>query len=267
MSFNNKSKVGLVALAVMLSACGDNKVAEPVVAEEVVVTEEVVTEAGSISTTVDEVVAPEDKPHLSATNRRTVNAEVATIDQETRMVGLQVVDGELVNIKVGEEVTNLGNVNVGDRVTVEFIENITIDVYSTDNAEVGIAAGAAVARTEGATMPATFAIAKQVVVYAVEEINIEANTFKLKGPDGITKEYVARDPENLKRSAVGDVVVVSHTEVMAVSVDVNVLEEAAEVEAEIEVEAAMEEEVADLKADIKADLKEEVAEAEAAAAK
>jgi hypothetical protein len=58
-----------------------------------------------------------------------------------------------------------------------------------------------------------------IVISTVEEINVDANTFKLKGPDGVVTEYVARNPENLKRSKVGDLVVVTETTAMAITVE------------------------------------------------
>ena len=58
-----------------------------------------------------------------------------------------------------------------------------------------------------------------VIIATVEEINLEANTFKLKGPDGEVNEYTARNPENLKRSAVGDLVVITVTEAIAITVE------------------------------------------------
>ena len=63
------------------------------------------------------------------------------------------------------------------------------------------------------------AIDSQVITATVEEINIEANTFKLKGPSGEVNEYVARNPENLKKAAVGDLVVITYTQAIALSVE------------------------------------------------
>ena len=68
-------------------------------------------------------------------------------------------------------------------------------------------------------MPALTAIDALVVTATVEEINIEANTFKLKGPAGEIKEYEARNPENLKKAEVGDLVVINYTEAVAISVE------------------------------------------------
>jgi hypothetical protein len=49
----------------------------------------------------------------------------------------------------------------------------------------------------------------------VEDINIEANSFKLKWPNGEIQEYQAQDPENLKKAEVGDLVVTTYTEAIA----------------------------------------------------
>jgi hypothetical protein len=58
-----------------------------------------------------------------------------------------------------------------------------------------------------------------VITATVEDINIEANTFKLKGPDGEVTEYTARNPDNLKRAMVGDLVVITRTDAVAVVVE------------------------------------------------
>jgi hypothetical protein len=57
------------------------------------------------------------------------------------------------------------------------------------------------------------------VVYTVVDINLEANTFKLEGPDGTVEEFSARVPENLRRAEVGDLVVTTVTEAVAISVE------------------------------------------------
>ena len=58
-----------------------------------------------------------------------------------------------------------------------------------------------------------------VLTATVEEINIEANPFKLRGPSGLVKEYEAQNPENLKKAEVGDIVVITYTEGVAISVE------------------------------------------------
>ena len=56
-----------------------------------------------------------------------------------------------------------------------------------------------------------------VTTAVVEDINIEANTFKLRWPNGDILQYEAQDPENLKKSEVGDLVVMTFTEAIAMA--------------------------------------------------
>jgi hypothetical protein len=68
-------------------------------------------------------------------------------------------------------------------------------------------------------MPGVAAVDTEIVVYTVADINLEANTFKLEGPDGTVEEFLARNPENLRRAEVGDLVVTTVTEAVAISVE------------------------------------------------
>ena len=58
-----------------------------------------------------------------------------------------------------------------------------------------------------------------VITATVEDINIEANTFQLRFADDTVNEYVARNPDNLKRSKVGDLVVITSTTAVAIVVE------------------------------------------------
>jgi hypothetical protein len=60
---------------------------------------------------------------------------------------------------------------------------------------------------------------QSVITAVVEDINLENNTFKLREPDGSINEYVARVPENLKRAKVGDLVVITVTNAVAIVVE------------------------------------------------
>ena len=57
-----------------------------------------------------------------------------------------------------------------------------------------------------------------VEIFMVEDINLENNTFKLKNVAGEINEFLARNPENLKKSKVGDSVIITTTEAVAIEV-------------------------------------------------
>jgi len=154
-----------------------------------------------------------------------ITAVVEAIDHETRVVTLRGPEGNAVVFTASEEARNLAQVKVGDIVSAEVIQSMRIEVFANDGMEPGRGEIAALGRTAEGEMPGVVAIDTQVITATVEEINIEANTFKLKGPDGIVEEFVARNPENLKKASVGDLVVITYTEAMAISVEAAPVEE------------------------------------------
>lgn len=160
-----------------------------------------------------------ERPSMSASQSVTVSAVVEAIDHETRVVTVRKSDGEELTFTASEEARNLDQVDVGDILIAEYVESIDIQVLANDGMEPEAAAAGAMARTEKGQMPGFAAMEQVVVTATVEDINIEANTFKLKGPDGTINEYTARNPENLKRAMVGDLVVITRTDAIAIVVE------------------------------------------------
>jgi hypothetical protein len=160
-----------------------------------------------------------DKPSFSASNTRMISALVEAIDHETRVVTVRKGDGEAVTFTASEEARNLDQVSVGDVLIAEYMETISIEVMANDGMEAAAAGVSAMARTEKGEMPGMAAMDATVITATVEEINLENNTFKLKGPAGNINEYTAQNPDNLRRSAVGDLVVITITESIAVTVE------------------------------------------------
>jgi len=167
----------------------------------------------------DESAPATDKPSIYTSQTVTVTAMVEAIDHETREVTLKGPEGNTVSFVASEEARNLDQVNVGDIVMADYEQSLSIEVFANDGRKAGAGEFAAEDRSEKGEMPAMTAVDTQVVTATVEEINIEANTFKLKGPDGKVTEYVARDPEDLKKAVVGDLVVITYTEAVALSVE------------------------------------------------
>jgi len=216
----------MIVATLALTACGQNT--DTAVNEEQVAPaiEEKVTPATNeeqVSPAIEEEVTPAtpvaDKPSFSASRSLTDTAKVEAINHETREVTLLQEDGSELNFVASEEARNLDQVQVGDMVVATYLENMTVEVISVENAEAGAGVIKGLARTEEGEMPGAIKGATVVVTAIVEEINIEANTFKLKGPEGNVKEFTARNPENLKKAAVGDLVVITHTKAIALTVE------------------------------------------------
>ncbi len=168
------------------------------------------------------VSAPEaalDRPSFSASQTMTASALVEAIDHESRLVTLRTADDEEITFTASEEARNLGQVSVGDMLTIEIVESVSIEVMANDGMEATEGEASIVARTEEGEMPGMAAMEATVITATVEEINLENNTFKLKTVDGEVKEFVAQNPDNLRRSQVGDLVVASYSTAIAIVVE------------------------------------------------
>lgn len=160
-----------------------------------------------------------DRPSFAASQTMKVSAVVEAIDHETREVTVRKPDDEVVTFTASDEARNLDQVSVGDVLIVEYTESVTIQVLANDGMEADAAKASVMARTKEGEMPGIAAMDSTIVVSTVEEINLETKTFKLKGPDGVVTEYLARNPDNLKRAMVGDLVVTTVTGTLAIVVE------------------------------------------------
>ena len=178
---------------------------------------------GAIVGAADEPVMDE-KPSYFASQTVMVTAVVEAINHETRVVTLRKAEGDTVTFTASDEARNLNMVRVGDIVNAEYEETLSIEVVANDGTEPEKLELAGMTRTEEGDMPGFAAFDATRVIATVEEINLEANTFKLKGPNGVVNEYVARNPDNLRRSAVGDLVIITVSEAVAISVAIGLAE-------------------------------------------
>lgn len=160
-----------------------------------------------------------DKPYFQATQSATVTAEVTAINHETRAVELLRADGEVIKLTVKKEARNLDQVAVGDIVVAQYVETMSVRVMENEGHEPGNLGVTTVERTEKGEMPGMAAVDTEIVTATVDAIDIEANTFKLKFSGGEVEEFAARNPENLKRADVGDLVVMTFSHAVAISVE------------------------------------------------
>ena len=163
--------------------------------------------------------APLERPSMSTSQTVIVTAEVEAINHETREVTLRGPEGKTVSFVASEDARNLKQVKVGDIVVAEYVQSMSVEVFANDGSEPNAGELVVAGRSEEGEMPALTAIDAIVVTATLEEINFETNTFKLKGPSGDIREYEAMNPENLKKVVIGDLVVITYTEAVAVSVE------------------------------------------------
>jgi hypothetical protein len=166
-----------------------------------------------------EKAADTEKPSMFMSETVVVTAQVTAINHETREVTLLGSDGNSRSLVIGEEARNLDQVSVGDIVTTEFVESISIEVLAGDGSEPGAGEMLLEERAEKGEMPGGAIIDAVVIQANVVAIDLDAMTYKLEYPSGEIKQYKAIDPENLKKAALGDNVIITITEAVAISVE------------------------------------------------
>ena len=162
--------------------------------------------------------APAAQPKVVKERAAVMTATVQAIDLNTRIVTLKGPKGEVRDIKVGEEAVNLPQVKVGDLVTVKYYESLAIEVMKP-GAVSGAGEKQAIVRAKPGEMPGGMAARQSTVTATVTAIDKKKGTISLKGPEGKTVVAKAEDPKNLDKVKVGDELMITYTEALAISVE------------------------------------------------
>lgn len=149
----------------------------------------------------------------------TATATVEKIDHKTRKVTLRGADGRTIQIKAGDRVRNLAQVKKGDEVTVTYFESLAFEVRRQGEATPGAQVTAASAAARPGERPAGLEAQQVTVTSTIEAIDERAGTVTLKDADGELFTTRVRHPERLKLVRVGDLVDLTYTEALAVSVE------------------------------------------------
>ncbi len=155
---------------------------------------------------------------FSATQKESLTAMVEAIDHETRVVTVRGPRGNTITFTASDEVRNLDQVTAGDLIDAEYVESLDVEVMPGDGSEPGHGVMGAVARTDEGEMPGVAAAEVNVITAKIVAIDLEASTATLEGPDGALEEIEPMNPSNLERVSVGDIVVFTVTQSVALSV-------------------------------------------------
>ncbi len=167
----------------------------------------------------DEGSEKQEKLHLSSSQTTKISIMVESVDYDSREVTLRDSSGELIEFIAGEEVQNLEQMYAGDIVIAEYTENFYIDVVENKGGTPGDGEFSAVGTAEKGLKPGMSAFESQVVTAIIEAINFEKGTYTLRWPDGSTEELTAQNPENLSKGEVGDMVIITRTLTVNISVE------------------------------------------------
>ncbi|MRR07824.1 MAG: hypothetical protein EG828_12995 [Deltaproteobacteria bacterium] len=163
--------------------------------------------------------APAKKPYVKKERTVTATATVQAIDLEKRIVTLEGPEGNVFDVTVGKEARNLPQLKVGDEVTVKYYEAFSAKVYKKGEAPVAEGITEGLARTKPGEKPGGVAGRQMAVTATVEAIDMKKPTVTLKGAEGKSVVVKIKDRKNLENVKVGDEVVLTYTEALAISVE------------------------------------------------
>ena len=174
---------------------------------------------GMFALTVTAVGWAAEPPSWQTATMVEEKATVEAIDQSTRMVTLKGPKGDTLTFKAGEEVRNLAQVQVGDEVKFAYYESVAVRVLKEGEAFPPAGESAAMARAKQGEKPAGVIGAETTLNATITAIDKKAKTATLKGENGKSVTVTPLRPEKLDEVKVGDRLVITYTEAVAVKVE------------------------------------------------
>jgi len=144
----------------------------------------------------------------------TITATVQAIDLKKRIVTVKGGPKEqVVELKVDEKAGNLSRLKVGDRVVVKYIESVAVRVMKPGEVKVKETETKVVMEGPGTEERQT------TVTATIQDIDRNTNNVFLKWPGGATVGMHVKDPQILEDVKVGDQVVITYTDTVAISIE------------------------------------------------
>ena len=153
-----------------------------------------------------------------------VTAKVTAIDMENRLVTIQGPEGNSVVIQVTDQVKNLPQAKVGDRVDIKYYRSAYVDIVKTDG-KVNMATEVGAAQLGAATGQKPAGAIGVEVKRKAEVVFVDPyqKFISFRSPDrGLRKISLKESPElqhYLQELKKGDVVEVTYTEALAISLE------------------------------------------------
>lgn len=149
----------------------------------------------------------------------TVTASVEAIDYTNREVVLKGPLGNKVTFTVDPRVKRLDEVKVGDYVQADYYVSIAAELRkpTPEEKKTPIVLLDAAGKAPQGTSPAAGGLRRFKVVTTIEGLDRPTQTVTVKGPRGNYLTARVADPSRLTRVRIGDNVVITYTEAVAIS--------------------------------------------------
>jgi len=146
-------------------------------------------------------------------------AKVLKVDKAKRTVTFEDQDGDPVTMQVPESVRNFDQIDPGDQLVVSYYESVGYEVRKADGDVPAIGTAAEVDRAKKGDKPGITGAQAVTVTMKITGIDKKESEVTLEGPDGTLRTIKVRDASKLDKVAVGDLVDITFTEAIAVTVE------------------------------------------------
>jgi hypothetical protein len=176
----------------------------------------------TVLSTVSFSAVAADIPLSAVVEADQVTTKVLAVDAAKHQVVLEGAEGREVNVQLSDKAKNLGNLKVGDQVTVEVIRSVA--AYLDTDVDKGLPGSiertGEIRATKDNPNPGGEAFRQVQVQLQITKIDLAKNQVTFKGPRGHSKTVNVEKPEvqkKLKDLKVGQSVVVTYTDILKVT--------------------------------------------------
>lgn len=151
----------------------------------------------------------------------TITARVESVDPEKREVTLKGPEGNKVTITAGKSVKRFNEVKPGDVVQATYYQSVAAELREPTAEEKAnpLTVESGEGRASESAAPAGGVARRVKAVVTIESIDRSAQTITVKGPRGNTVTAKVEHPENLEKMQVGNNIVITYTEALALSLE------------------------------------------------
>ena len=160
----------------------------------------------------------DEKPNVKKRHYVTVIATVQAINLKNRVVTLKS-NERLFDVTVGPKAKNLPQLKVGDVVTAKYYEAVSAKVYKAGQAPNVNEESATLETAKEGEKPGGKLKSKTTITATVESIDIKKPTVTLVNQEGKQLIVKIEEPKLLENVKVGDEVVITYSEAIAISVE------------------------------------------------
>ena len=145
-------------------------------------------------------------------------ATVTAVNPARREVSLKEPDGTELVIGVTEAVRNFDQIKPGDEVVVSYTEAVAWQVKPASKGAPGVSTDSTTTVAKPGEKPSADVKDSITLTATITAIDIAKGTATITGPGGDSTTVKARDLANLKKVKVGDLVDITYSEAVAISV-------------------------------------------------